>query len=434
MLDRRGGPMTQKRKYLLLVVGVIALVAMLVPGVALANNGVHGNYAMNTDQCAGCHRAHTAPSTITWNNGLTSDPRQRTGLAAGERSALLLGNAASIDQFCYTCHGATALGADTNVELGVYQAGASAGAYGAQGEPLISGAFGKPELDIDGNETGFKVDYAGKRVTSRHFEFPGSWYAYGGGSYGETAGVMPQYDASGTAGTGKIEARLGCDGCHDVHGTSNYRLLKNQVYGVNVGGYDLAGNPTPFVTSVETGYPSTANGFAHDGFEKGTMYPGYQPDYTTPKYAKGSDPLKGMSGWCVGCHTYYMGQVGVSDAQSYYVFEGQTATQHRHPVNVPLSNFVGGGTTLTAVSPSATADPSMQLPLAHDPSEAITGIQNNNGDWLDCMTCHTAHGSTAVMTGWSASSPTPDSQFIAVGISSLLRFDNRYVCQACHSK
>ncbi|MDO8915524.1 MAG: hypothetical protein Q7W16_05525 [Coriobacteriia bacterium] len=429
--------MTAKRKHLLLVVGVIALVAMLVPGVALANNGVHGNYAMNTDQCAGCHRAHTAPSTITWqrtdiNPSTGTDPLQRTGLDPGERSALLLGNATDISEFCYTCHGATALGADTNVELGVYQTGASAGVYGTVGSPLISGAFGKPETDIDGVPTGRKLDFDGKPVTSRHFEFSGSWAAYGGGSVAATAGTLPSYDASLTPGTGESLVKLGCDGCHDVHGTSNYRLLKNQVYGVTVGGY-VGAVPTPYVTSVEVGYPSTANGYTHDGFAKGTTYPGYQPDYTTPKYAKPSDPTKGMSGWCVGCHTYYMGQRNVSDTQAYYVYGGVAATQHRHPVNVPLSNFGGGGTTLTAVSPSATADPTMQLPLAHGAGEA-SAIVNDNTDWLDCMTCHTAHGSTAVMTGWAATAPTAGSAFIANGTSALLRFDNRYVCQACHSK
>lgn len=423
--------MTAKSKHVLLVVGMIALVAMLVPGVALANNGVHGNYAMDTDQCAGCHRAHTAPSTLTWNNGQTglADPLGREG----ERSALLLGNATSIDQFCYTCHGATALGADTNVELGVYQEAASAGNYGTVGAPLISGAFGKAELDIDGIATGRTLDYADNVVTSTHMNNGGSWAAWGGGSRAATAGTDPSYDASMTPGVGAEVIKMGCDSCHDVHGTSNYRLLKNEVYGVTVGGY-LGNVPTPYVTSVETGYPSA-------GFAKGTEYPNYKPDYTTPKYAKGADQWKGMSGWCVGCHTYYMGERSVSETQTYSVY-GPVVTQHRHPVNVPLSNFAGGGTTITAVSPSATADPSMQLPLAHSAStegaNSGNAIVSNNNDWLDCMTCHTAHGTIAVMEGYAA--VQDPSTMLNVGgagpsaDSALLRFDNRYVCQACHSK
>jgi predicted CXXCH cytochrome family protein len=427
--------MTAKSKSLLVVVGVVALVAMLVPGVAFANAGVHGNYAMDTDQCAGCHRAHTAPSTITWNNGnTTTDALQRTnsGFALGERSALLIGNATSIQEFCYTCHGANAQGADTNVELGVYedQSLASYGRWGVDGAPLISGPFGRPGVALDGEDPDETYDWTGKLVTSAHPSGPGEWPAWGGGSIGVTAGVFPQYDASiGLAGNGETAVKVGCDGCHDVHGTSNYRLLKNEVYGVNVGGYSGA-VPTPFVSSVETGYPS-------GGFAKGTDYvaAGYQPNYTTPNYAKPSDPRKGMSGWCVGCHTYYMGELNVSDTQRYTVYSGVEATQHRHPVNVPLSNFDGGGTDVSAES---TTNAAMQLPLAH----GANGDGNETDDWLDCLTCHTAHGTTAVMEGWAATQmnpPTWSPPILSGGAgpsddSALLRFDNRYVCQACHVK
>jgi predicted CXXCH cytochrome family protein len=429
--------MTAKSKRLLLVLGVAALVAMLVPGIAFANAGVHGNYAMDTDQCAGCHRAHTAPSSLTWqrsdiNPSGGTDTLQRNGLAPGERSALLIGNARNIEEFCYTCHGANAQGADTNVEEGLYEnrSLASAGAYGTDQAALISGPFGRVELDIDGNDTGRRLDWNNRVVTSAHPTSDGSWPAWGGGRYSQTATAYPQWEAtSGLAGNGETPVAVGCSSCHDVHGTSNYRLLKNQVYGVNVGGY-VGSVPTPFVTSVEVNYPP-------GGFAKGTDYValGYQPNYTTPNYSRppNDDPAKGMSGWCVGCHTYYMGQRNISDTQRYTVYGGVEATQHRHPVNVPLSNFNGGGTSVVATT---TGGP--QLPLAH----ATRTDGTTTSDWLDCLTCHTAHGTTAVMEGWAATQLNPpgyDTPILSGGAgpsddSALLRYDNRYVCQACHVK
>jgi hypothetical protein len=410
--------MTARTKMALLFIGVLALAMMMVPGLAFANAGVHGNYDMNTDQCAGCHRAHTAPSQTTWVN-----------TDGATRSALLLGSYTELYQFCLTCHGAAATGADTNVEEGIYEARVTAGSYGTVGGALISGPFGVPYPTPDSGGNYYSVDAWGKRVTSTHDYFGGSWGAYGGGIFGTTATVA--YDASliPSIGVGSSLIKMDCGTCHDVHGSSNYRLLKDKVYGVQVGGYlsDASETPTPWVLSNEPGFPST--GFR---LHVNAISGGYTPDYTVAQYRKppSNDRQKGMSGWCVGCHTFYMGD-SVSIATTYNAGDVfGTVERHRHPINVPLSNFK------SVRSIDLTGNP---LPLAHDSGETTTAADSD--DWVDCMTCHYAHGTTAVMTGYAnVADPTdmiPDSGDGGVAPtddSALLRYNNRYVCEACHNK
>lgn len=425
------------RKGTLLLIAVLALAVIAVPAVALANAGVHGNYQMNTDQCAGCHRAHTAPSPTTWVDGNNQT-----------RSALLLGSYTELYQFCLTCHGASAQGADTNVEEGVYEVRASAGAYGTANAPLISGPFGVPSPTPDVNGNYYTMDYAGRRVTSKHDYFGGSWGAYGGGVYGTTASTAWTGSVVPSIGVGSALIKMDCGTCHDVHGSSNYRLLKDEVYGVATGGYDGAGNPTPFVISAERGFP--VGGFR---LHEDAIAAGYQPNYTSPRYARpptstvspaAPDFYRGMSGWCVGCHTFYMGERGGATNSIASTYTADTffgnVVRHRHPINVPMSNFAGPRSLVVTTNP---------LPLAHDAATERNNVNlaNTSGDWIECLTCHSAHGSTAIMTGYAnVMDPTaqaPDSGFGGVAPtddSALLRAtensggNNRFVCQACHNK
>ncbi len=412
--------MTARRRTFLLVASVLALAVMLVPSVALANAGVHGNYNMNTDQCAGCHRAHTAPSSVTW-----------TAASDGSvHSALLLGDYTQLYQFCYTCHGASALGAATNVEEGVLETRANGSSYGVPNTALLSGPFGKPAVDGGGNA--IFTDWQDRKVTSTHDYFGASWGAYGGGVVGHKAADPENATYTGSTvpsvGVGSALIKMDCGSCHDVHGSSNYRLLKDEVFGTAVGGYDVSDNPTPYVISNEVGYP--VGGFR---LHTDAIAAGYQPNYTTAAYSKPllNDPLKGMSGWCVGCHTFYMGSPANSVSAS-NTYEADSifgnVVRHRHPVNVELSTFKG---TRALVAASG-------LPLAH--TNGAPGVTDNT-DWIDCMTCHNAHGTTAVMTGYAnVFDPTnqePDSGRGGVAPtddSALLRVNNRGVCERCHNK
>ena len=55
-----------KKRTLILALVVAAFAALALPTFAAANFAIHGNYVQDTDACAGCHRAHTSFSDVTW--------------------------------------------------------------------------------------------------------------------------------------------------------------------------------------------------------------------------------------------------------------------------------------------------------------------------------------------------------------------------------
>jgi predicted CXXCH cytochrome family protein len=405
----------KKINWILIAVALLAVV--LAPALAFADNGPHGGYVADTDMCAQCHRAHTAPSSITW-----------TDNQGAQKNALLLTDSQQGYLFCLACHDDASQGADTNVMGGVYQGTA----YGTPGADLISGAFGSV-----GATLGAVFDQHGAAVTSQHLITGAAWGAYGGGLYGETSETIT---ARGTLvdlpGTGN-HIVMTCTTCHDPHGSSNYRILKDVVNGVTVGGYDGSATgtdpfghaysaqnpkPNPYVISNEPGFPQ-------GGFLLHKSYAGiYTPNYTTANYAIPSAASKGMTAWCTGCHTTYNSTTSAYDSEGI----GSVAVdRHRHPMNVPLSNYAGTATL--------TADVSLGLPLDHPTSEQAGGKAYTTGDWIECLTCHNAHGSTATMSGWAdLGAPSTVDVVGDRGVmpvdSNLLKMNNRGVCEACHNK
>lgn len=411
--------MSKRYVILALALAVVAIVAM--PSMALANFAIHGGYTQDTDACAGCHRAHTSASSLQWADDGGID-----------HSALLVSTADKMYEFCYACHDGAAQGADTDVQNGIYDGSL----YGSTDATLNGGGF----EDLGAN---------GHTVTSDHMYTGAYWGAYGGGAYGMGAtganglpitGIIRPGAQMANVGESNEKIKMDCTACHDPHGSSNYRILKDQVYGNAVGGYDGAGTPQPYVLSSEVGFPTTAT-IGYNGFKLQTQYPGYQPNYTTPLYSKGpaGDKDKGMTGWCVGCHAVYATKTSTYDAG-----DGQgLAARHRHPMNSELSNFDGPRSLIVTDLP---------LPLAHDPSEAGS-VDNESSDWIECLTCHYAHGSSADMTGFAnvadVNQPEPNSGTSIVvvdgktivkkgvaptGDSALLRRNNRGVCEVCHNQ
>lgn len=417
--------MTNTKK-LMLVLALIALVALAVPAVASANFAIHGNYITDDDACAGCHRAHTSIATVTWSD-----------VAENDHSALLVSSASQMWEFCYACHDASSQGADTNVQDGIYEGTL----YGDQFAILNGGGFDS----LDNSAT-----------TSTHMYKGSSWGAYGGGFTG--AGAVGADGQIAGADTGEsVPIKMDCASCHDPHGSANYRILKSYVNGNYVGGYQPSANPVDpdpdgYVSSVETGWPA-------GGFRLHLPYAGYEPNYTTPMYAKGYNmdeavegdgvtgvnAVKGMSGWCAGCHSTYLKDVatitksdGTTYAASASVYNagdgGGLRLRHRHPINVELDTYNAADKSSMIITDNV-------LPLAHGLDEEGAPT-NDSGDWIECLTCHRAHGTASTMSGFASNAGAasvvgtdgaPHNLFPA-SESALLRRDNRGVCEACHNK
>jgi predicted CXXCH cytochrome family protein len=438
-------------------------------GSAYANFGPHGGYINDTDSCAGCHRAHTSFSTVGWQDNLGTD----------HTSALLVGSASTMTEFCNACHGDTAPGASTNVASGVFDSGPSAsssGTVGAAGD--TTGSDGGVVTSMYKTASTFNAPLNGGGFN--RMPDPYAWQSSTSISY-KAASSAHKMDVSGPLwGSGvalsavPTQLNLTCTDCHDPHGTSNYRLLKAQVNGVTVGGYDSNDVPTPIVFSNEVGYPvpvSVAN--PGGGVQVGSLPNGgwlkhqagadqmalYRPNYTdtngTPILhtdASTTSTTKSMSTWCSACHTNY-NQTNAASAVSYnyspYLPGVGSAAQvgtkdyHRHAVNQTMAAGIGAGRSLA----EQVVQDSAWVPLENPGS---------GGDWSDgylgCLTCHRAHGSSVDMTGWAAAHLTTNTAGVYIpvidavpgvdpaknsttgGTSSLLRANNRGVCERCHNK
>jgi hypothetical protein len=174
---------------------------------------------------------------------------------------------------------------------------------------------------------------------------------------------------------------------------------------------------------------------------------------------------KSMSTWCAACHEKY-NQASAATAVSYnynpYMpamgSAPQVGTQgfHRHPVDQTLAAGISGSGVLTVPVKSDSG----WIPLESANSGSGTDFTEN---FIGCLTCHRAHGSSSDMTGYAAShletasvttTSTPHTIYIPVrdtvpgvdpdkgvyngatnqGSSALLRADNRGVCERCHNK
>jgi predicted CXXCH cytochrome family protein len=215
-----------------------------------ADNGPHVSAAgVVADTCASCHRAHTSTASR-----LLVEPQPA---------------------LCYTCHGSSATGANTDVEDGIGYSGEGRGggkagalrgggfAYALIGSGSASGQQGS-HPNPDGT---VPVRSAAAGVTSTHSANSSGQTAWGNGPI------------SATVDYGKI-IPLRCGSCHDPHGSGNYRALRS------IPSDSGAGTGVAIPDATKKVY-TTANYWQVE-------------DASAPGF------IAGISAWCATCHTRYL--------------------------------------------------------------------------------------------------------------------------------
>ncbi|MDZ4169494.1 MAG: cytochrome c3 family protein [Coriobacteriia bacterium] len=428
-------------KKLVVLLGLALALSLVSATGAFANFGPHGGYAVNTDACAACHRAHSSFSEIQYT------PKDVGALDPVDYPyALLVGSAGTMTEFCNACHGTAAPGASTNVVDGIFDSGPSGAAGQAIGADTGGGVLSQYVTDSTFGEglngggftTTFRRDFDGTAVgavaavTSTHMlSDPGA------------GALLPNWGfGSAVAGTS-----LTCADCHDPHGSTNYRLLKDSVNGQDVA-LNVFGDDDPVNYPYADGWKRGADGGA-------AQMAAYVPDYTggTKLVANAGAQVGSLSEWCAACHTTYADRS--SDAS--YEWAGSGApinspayddpagvapvTRHRHPVDVAPSS----GDAILQVEAYQSTDADWVAGRASIPLERMIGGVEERDNNLGCLTCHFAHGSSQVMTGWASAAlgttnfnmPVRNDALGGVDptfSSALLRADNRTVCEVCHEK
>jgi predicted CXXCH cytochrome family protein len=303
------------RKWILMAFLLIGLMVLLT-GTAVADNGPHlGEYGTTTDACAGCHRAHRGKAEKL--------------LAETSQQAL-----------CFSCHGSTATGADTNVEDGVYENRASGGDYGTVGAGLRGGGFAYAKMDPDMNGSVISAT-----VTSKH-------------NVGEVGTIWGNGNAG--SGAGKTGVTLECGSCHNPHGFADqdrYRILRpipedsDATTQVNV---DDEG------TKVYTVQYWVDSGGHEPG---GQTFLQYYRDLRANHWMADGRDLQ-LAEWCAQCHTRYL-------ADDFSELQGEDIFKYRHATHVQI----GAGNANILVCQACH--------VAHGTSATMAGTYSGSVEWPD---------------------------------------------------
>ena len=440
-----------RRLTVVFAAGALWLFLLAIP--ALADNGPHtkGAFGATPDACAGCHRTHSAVEPD-----------------------LLLN---TMPALCYTCHGAGVTGAQTDAQdgalysVGANHAGVASGALRGGGfdhaliasDTYSGSGFGGLAIGARG------VGAANTATTSFHSVDGSPQTMWGNGAI------------SATANSGEANVAMTCGSCHDPHGNGQYRILKPGPSDSGIAN-----------ESFQTGYANGGRVYINDGASKiysTTNYGNVQVSVTTesalnPTVDGGagaalwySPTTKNWYGsytetssrWCQTCHTRYMAPTNAASASSgdaIFAFRhavknivdptnsgieksGDAIFDVRHAVKNIVDPANTGATALSVASmPDTLAAGTVITPLTAGLGAGVApytanGVGTGGTAHLDkltfsapkCITCHTSHGSNALMTSVITTQSSPLNAAPAPYLdSTLLRLDNRGMCEACHAK
>jgi hypothetical protein len=314
-----------------------------------------------------------------------------TGCAACHRtravaSSSSLHTVSAQTALCYTCHGTTGTGATTDVQDGVQYAPVSTaqitsltrtGSGTTFAGALRGGGFGQAVIDTGLTGAGSTGANLGKIGTLAAFAPTTSAHDIGAAG---TAWGLGNISATASAGT---SITLNCGSCHDTHGNGKYRILKPTPDNAYTGAYTgITPNPASMSNVSIADTTNAAGGYVYT-----------TSDYWHPEDAStGNTFIANVSGWCTSCHTRYLAGSGAGSTSS-----GDGIFTYRH-----RSNGSGYADAVNGAAPT-------------------------------CVQCHVAHGSNAATGINGAAVPLPGGT--ATGRdSSLLRINNRGVCEKCHLK
>jgi predicted CXXCH cytochrome family protein len=375
-------------------------------GVIIAN--------MGADQCANCHRAHTAKTdTLT----MLAQPAICLNCHDGSGSTLDV-----VDGIQTTVAGTGLRGGGfTQARIGTSSAtkdmGALVGTRIATSNRLI------PVLS------------AGAEVTSTH-QIDGT-----------TSGTIW---GNGTTGIGQTAVTLECGSCHDPHGNGNYRILKpsptGQQYIVTP-----AVIANPLASPPVVGVPAVMSAATNVNI----------PDQVTKNYTVISARSTALvaAGQATGATAAAI-KLGAAAANgNYWDVQADTTPLTHGPIGVGAGTNTSVGAGATVATDGYLGNISAWCTTCHTrylstSASATTGDavytykhRSDEGvlDKPNCIQCHVSHGSNALMQGAAAGVTNPDgtaaatylkagpSSNITSGDSRLLRVDNRGVCLACHN-
>ena len=377
-------------------------------------------------RCAGCHRAHTA---------------QGAYLLKTDQQSL-----------CATCHAGT--GSALDVVDGVSTSGGAA---------LRGGGFAKSAISADSPTALYYYNTVRNAVSLQEGKIPTlttpvtTTSKHGIGATGAWG-----YTLNG-AGSMALSSPLECGSCHDPHGNGNYRLLNTVPGGVSnasmtITSVVVAGNVATVTTAVEH-YLGVGNTVTITGM--GAPFDGTFPVLATPAYTTFTYAVTAADGAATvptAAAAKNAGQA-VLDAPSasarvytttdYWKVNDETTPDITVGTTTNVKAFIGSiaawctqchtryQTGRNQTYKNATSDPVFTYRHRGNRvtnSNVVNGVAYpNQVNAANCIQCHVAHGSNATAVPASMGVMYPGST-TATEDSSLLRINNRGVCQMCHNK